>query len=341
MNDNQQKLISVDDLIEALPFPCWVVDASFKTRHYNSALVRLAGVENLKRDELLGQGVRSWFRIPELYEAIQRGPVASEKIEIQINGAQFEIQCSPMGYGLLLIVFQEVTSVRRAEQFRSDLVANVSHELRTPLTAIKGFAETLQEDLKLGAVDTAQDHVAIISRNADRLMSLIDDLLVLSRLESGKDELQIQALDTQSITSQAIDGLTELQRRMGHQVKVECSASTVFGDPLRVEQVLTNLIGNALRYAPATSGPVVVVWRETAKDVVLEVSDSGPGIPSELHDRIFERFFRIDFGRSRDSGGTGLGLAIVKHILQRHGGRIELESAPGQGTRFLCFFPKR
>ncbi|NDD92281.1 PAS domain-containing sensor histidine kinase, partial [bacterium] len=234
-----------------------------------------------------------------------------------------------------------VTSVRRAEQFRSDLVANVSHELRTPLTAIKGFAETLQEDLKLGAVDTAQDHVAIISRNADRLMSLIDDLLVLSRLESGKDELQIQALDTQSITSQAIDGLTELQRRMGHQVKVECSASTVFGDPLRVEQVLTNLIGNALRYAPATSGPVVVVWRETAKDVVLEVSDSGPGIPSELHDRIFERFFRIDFGRSRDSGGTGLGLAIVKHILQRHGGRIELESAPGQGTRFLCFFPKR
>jgi two-component system phosphate regulon sensor histidine kinase PhoR len=294
--------------------------------------------------ELRGLSVHAWFREPVVHAALQQGLESPRRVEFETEGKHFDLSCSPYRadgkVAGVIAVFHEVTLLKRAEQARVDLVVNVSHELRTPLTAIKGFVDTLKQDLESGRWEGAFEYVSVISRNADRLMALIQDLLLLSRLESGADTLSSESVSTRELTDKALVGLRPIQEKLGHGVDVQVETATVRGDPLRIEQVLVNLVGNALRYVPASSGPIGVVWREEGASVVLEVVDQGPGIPAELQPRIFERFYRGDEGRSRDMGGTGLGLAIVKHILMRHGGSVELESAAGRGSRFICRFPK-
>lgn len=330
--------------MEAFPEPVWILDSSLRPLHWNEALVQLSRKESLSEEELRGLSVHAWFREPIVHAALEQGLLASKRVELEADGKHFALSCSPYRaegkVAGVIAVFHEVTLLKRAEQARVDLVVNVSHELRTPLTAIKGFVDTLKQDLESGRWEGAFEYVSVISRNADRLMALIQDLLLLSRLESGADTLSSEALSTRELTDKALVGLRPIQEKLGHRVEVQVDARTVRGDPLRIEQVLVNLVGNALRYAPASSGPIRVIWREEPESVVLEVVDQGPGIPAELQPRIFERFYRGDEGRSRDMGGTGLGLAIVKHILMRHGGTVELESAAGRGSRFICKFPK-
>jgi two-component system phosphate regulon sensor histidine kinase PhoR len=234
-----------------------------------------------------------------------------------------------------------VTELKRAENIRIEFVANVSHELRTPLTAIKGYTDTLREDVGHGRYDAAGKFLEVISRNVDRLMSLIGDLLDLSSLEShdGK-ELQKSTINTREITERVVAHLESRRAEKRHTIETRFTVEAVDADPKRLEQVLVNLIENAVKYVPA-SGKIVVSWESGEQNsVLLKVSDNGPGIPVEHHSRLFERFYRVDPGRSRDSGGTGLGLAIVKHIMQRHGGSVWISSEMGKGTTFICRFPR-
>lgn len=236
-------------------------------------------------------------------------------------------------------VFYDITELKRAERIRIEFVANVSHELRTPLTAIKGFSDTVAQDFAAARTEDVGFCLSAIQRNVDRLMSLVQDLLDLSALESGV-AIEKQWVDTAEITTRVVSPLQALAKSKNQEIKTEFLAKQVFADPGRLEQVLTNLIQNAIKYVQV-GGEIKVQWEHLEKSVRLSVLDNGPGIPHESQARLFERFYRVDKARSREQGGTGLGLAIVKHILQRHGGSARVESAPGKGTQFTCEFPSR
>ena len=219
---------------------------------------------------------------------------------------------------------------------RIDFVANVSHELRTPLTSIKGYVDTLIEDVsQRKAVDP--DFLSIISRNSERLMNLMNDLLDLSAIESD-DILQKDSVDTKDLTSRVMRQLQATFEAKNQKVGANLRAATVSADAQRAEQVVVNLLDNAVKYTPP-GGNIEISWLADGNDVVLQVWNDGPAIPIEHHPRLFERFYRVDKARSREQGGTGLGLAIVKHIMQKHEGSVWVESHPGKGTSFLCRFP--
>jgi len=235
-------------------------------------------------------------------------------------------------------IFHDVTDLKLAEQMRIDFVANVSHELRTPLTAIKGYTDTIISDLGMGRPIERQ-FLDVISRNSDRLMLLIGDLLDLSTMDSGIDHMVKEKISTEELTSRIVSQMKVALAAKEQKVETHVRATHVIADLKRIEQVLVNLLDNASKYTP-NGGTIRVSWEEnTAHDVLLKIEDTGPGIPPEHHDRLFERFYRVDKGRSRDMGGTGLGLAIVKHIMQRHGGAVWVQSDMGKGSRFTCQFP--
>ena len=231
-----------------------------------------------------------------------------------------------------------IEALQKAEKMRIEFVANVSHELRTPLTSIKGYTETLLQDIEDGRT-ADPEFLKIILKNSDRLLALINDLLDLSAIESGAIHLHPVELDLNEITSHVVKHLEPFAQAKKTRVQSICNSQKLFADPKRVEQVLTNLIDNAIKYCPNHS-TITVEWSENKKTVKLEVKDNGHGIPEEYLDRLFERFYRLDKGRSREMGGTGLGLSIVKHIMQRHNGTVSVESTVGSGTTFVCEFPK-
>jgi two-component system phosphate regulon sensor histidine kinase PhoR len=231
-----------------------------------------------------------------------------------------------------------IIALKKAEKMRIEFVANVSHELRTPLTSIKGYAETLLQDLEEGRVPDP-DFLKIILKNSDRLLALINDLLDLSAIESGADELHPAVLDLKEVTEHVVLHVETLAQKKQTKIVSEIYTPQVVADPKRLEQVLTNLIDNAIKYCPPNS-EIRVKWNEEADFIVLRVSDNGPGIAEKYLDRLFERFYRLDKGRSREMGGTGLGLSIVKHVMQRHNGTVNAESNLGEGTTFVCRFPK-
>lgn len=238
----------------------------------------------------------------------------------------------------VVAVFHDITDIKMADQIRIDFVGNASHELRTPLTSIKGYVETLSEDIHNKRFDQADRFISIVSRNVDRLIDLVNDLLNLSKMESGS-ELKRQNLSTVQVSQTVIGELALLAQEKSIVIKSTALAASLIADGQKVEQVLRNLISNAIKYIPEGK-EIQVLWEQEGRDVILKVSDNGPGIPEEHHARLFERFYRIDRGRSRETGGTGLGLAIVKHIMQSHGGTIEIKSQPGSGSLFICRFPQ-
>lgn len=240
-------------------------------------------------------------------------------------------------YGVVGI-FHDVTDLKLAEQMRIDFVANVSHELRTPLTAIKGYTDTIISDLGMGR-PLEKQFLDVIARNTERLMLLIRDLLDLSTMDSGIDHIVKEKISTEELTSRIVSQMKGTLEAKGQTVEVSVKASFVQADHKRIEQVVVNLLDNASKYTPQ-GGAIRVIWEEDiSHDVLLKVEDTGPGIAPEHHDRLFERFYRVDKGRARDTGGTGLGLAIVKHIMQRHGGAVWVQSDMGRGSRFTCQFP--
>lgn len=241
-----------------------------------------------------------------------------------------------------LLVLHDITELKRLEVMRRDFVANVSHELRTPLTIIKGFAETLSEDDASITTESRVRFLGKIVSNAERLNLLVEDLLTLSRLESKPDQLE---QNVQSFRMLLEDCLEDYRSRADAQkqtimLKYDERVGVFAFDRYRINQVMDNLAENIFRYAPDfTCMLVKVVLDEAEDDVVCSVSDDGPGIPEKDLPHVFERFFRVDKGRSRERGGTGLGLSIVKHIIQLHGGNIHAERAGEQGARIVFRLP--
>ncbi|KHD87464.1 MAG: phosphate regulon sensor protein phoR [Bdellovibrio sp. ArHS] len=240
-------------------------------------------------------------------------------------------------YGVVGI-FHDITELKKVEQIRIDFVGNASHELRTPLTSIKGYVDTLKEDVRTGQIQQAGKFLDIVSRNIDRLMDLVNDLLSLSTLESHA-ALKLELIHPLQISEQILAELAVLAAEKNIAIRVIGEVPPFMADAHKVEQVLRNLVSNAIKFIP--SGKTVQIrWEGAGKEtVVLRVIDDGPGIPQEHLDRLFERFYRVDKGRTRDAGGTGLGLAIVKHIMQSHGGTVMVKSAPDKGCEFICTFP--
>lgn len=233
-------------------------------------------------------------------------------------------------------VFHDISDLKRAEAIRRDFVANVSHELRTPVTVIKGYAETLLDGGANELPERTRHFISIISGHAERLTSLINDILTLSRLESREANLELTELDICGTVRKTAQLLEEHARGKGIDLQLFCPATLpkVLADPGQMEQVLLNLLDNAIKYTPAGGGVAVSAEDNGNGQISVSVRDTGLGIPHKDLPRIFERFYRVDEARSREQGGTGLGLAIVKHIIQLHGGEISVESEVGRGTCF-------
>jgi len=239
-----------------------------------------------------------------------------------------------------VLVFHNITELRRLEKVRQDFVANVSHELRTPLTSIKGYAETLLEGA-LQDKDNAKDFIEIIYRDSDRLAKLIDDLLDLSKIESGKLKMDFLPIDILEIISRTIKVLDAQAKRKFISISLNVTGELpkILVDETRISQVLLNLLDNAIKYTP-NGGKISISAFTKDGFVQVDISDTGIGISEKDIPRIFERFYRVDKARSRELGGTGLGLSIVKHIVQAHGGQVWVESELGQGSTFSFTIPQ-
>jgi two-component system phosphate regulon sensor histidine kinase PhoR len=239
----------------------------------------------------------------------------------------------------VLVVLFDVTEVRRLETVRKDFVANVSHELRTPIAAVMSAAETLRTAARTD-VAAAGSFVEIIERNARRLGDLVQDLLDLSRIESKEFRLSADSFDLSGVVDRTLEFHEEraTQKRMRISAALPPQLPAVRGDATALERVLSNLIDNAVKYCPEGAA-IVVAAEDLGGKLRVSVSDDGPGIEARHLPRLFERFYRCDPGRSRAMGGTGLGLSIVKHLVEAMGGTVQVESTPGQGTRFSFTVP--
>ncbi|HSE28300.1 MAG TPA: ATP-binding protein, partial [Gemmatimonadales bacterium] len=245
----------------------------------------------------------------------------------------------PLPHGGGVVVLHDLTELRRLEAVRRDFVANVSHELKTPLTSISGYAETLLAETP--DEPTRARFLETIASNARRMQRLVDDLLDLSRIESGRWQPRPAEVGVRAAAEEAWTGLAA--RRAGRDLRFEVQAApggeVIVADPDAIRQVLTNLFDNAIRYTP-DGGRVRVTAAPEANGVAIAVQDSGQGIAPDHLTRIFERFYRVDASRSREEGGTGLGLAIVRHMVEAHGGRVEAESELGAGTTVTAWLPR-
>ncbi|MDB4948241.1 MAG: Two-component system, OmpR family, phosphate regulon sensor histidine kinase PhoR [Gemmatimonadetes bacterium] len=293
-------------------------------------------------------------RRPAFLELVRRalGGDAVLPTELSDGDRHLLATAQPLPGGGAVMVFLDVSELRRLEDVRRDFVANASHELKTPLTAIRGFSETLLDPHLPGDLRTR--FAATVKDNADRLQRIIDDLLDLSRIESGGYRVRPEIVSVPDAAAEAwapfADEGARKEARFSADVPAECEY--VWADPGAVRQILSNLFGNALRYVPAggsievsarcVPGPMLrgpQPARETRAWVAVAVADTGSGIPAAHLPRIFERFYRADAARSRAEGGTGLGLSIVRHLVERHGGSIEAESTLGRGTTIRFTLP--
>ena len=255
-----------------------------------------------------------------------------ERRELELNNRTVVVSARPLEARGTLLVLSDITDLRRLETIRRDFVANVSHELKTPLTAIAGYAETL-------VGESPSTFAATILANAQRMQRLVDDLLDLSRIESGGWRPEPAPVNVESAARDAWEPFAEraAAQRVTFEIDVALPAQTIEVDRDALRQVFTNLFDNALRHTPP-GGRIRVSAERTGDDTVVRVSDTGSGISADHLPRIFERFYRVDPGRSRQEGGTGLGLAIVKHLVEAHGRHVDAESELGHGTTILLYF---
>jgi two-component system phosphate regulon sensor histidine kinase PhoR len=287
------------------------------------------------------------LRQADLVALVRKALAGAEELtgEVEVGTVRrrnFSVTAAPVraaGANGAVLVLHDITELRRLERVRRDFIANVSHEFKTPLTAIQGFGETLLN----GALDDRANRerfVEIICEHARRLARLTDDLLKLSRIEAGRLELELRPIRVEALVNSCIETARLNAKSRGLEIFVDLQENVpaVRGDGAQLGEVLQNLVDNALQYTPS-GGKIEVKARSNGHDVVFTVSDTGIGIPESDLERIFERFYRVDAARSREAGGTGLGLAIARHIVEAHGGRIWVESAIGQGSRFHFSIP--
>jgi two-component system, OmpR family, phosphate regulon sensor histidine kinase PhoR len=313
------------------------VTAEGQVRWSNAVMQRIAGTE-IRVGRQLVHSVRDPELLACVHAALETGEVHFGRSSSLAPGRIFEINAAPLPLGGALAVLHDVTRVEAAEKSRRDFIANVSHELRTPLTSIQGYVETLVEDPNPDP-ETTREFLAVIQKNAGRMSRLTEDLLALASVESPDYKLAAQPIRASALVQDAIESLGGIVVDSGIELKPAGAPDVlVMADPDAMNQVFGNLIENALKYGK--SGKRILVGAQLLQDEVeFFVQDFGPGIASEHIERIFERFYRVDKARSRESGGTGLGLAIVKHIALAHGGRVWAESELGAGAEFHFTLP--
>ena len=306
-------------------------------RWSNAVMQRIAGTQIR-----VGRPVVHSVRDPDLLAcvrgALENGEVRTGRASSLAPGRIFEVNAAPLPSGGALAVLHDVTRIEAAEKSRREFIANVSHELRTPLTSIQGYVETLLEDPSC-TPETSREFLGVIQKNATRMNRLTEDLLALASVESPDYKLARQPIRANALVHDAIESLGGLVVDSGVELESDGAPDAlVMADADAMNQVFGNLIENALKYGKAGK-KIRLGGRLLEHEVEFCVQDFGPGIASEHLDRIFERFYRVDKARSRESGGTGLGLAIVKHIIQAHGGNIRAESELGSGAAFYFTLP--
>ena len=303
---------------------------------------------NQRMERLLPSGIRMGeplvksARDPEILRAVQaalesRDIVVARAAKI-FSGRVFDLTAAPMPGGGVVAVMHDQTEIERVEKTRRDFIANVSHELRTPLTSIQGYAETVLDHEQLS--DSAREFLEIIRKNATRMSRLTEDLLVLARVESGERAFRLETTSPQELLDEAVQTFQEIADSRGIELSVMNTATSMVSvDRDAIHQVFGNLIDNAMKYGE--EGKKILVGACEREDgVQFFVRDFGAGIASEHLPRLFERFYRVDKARSRESGGTGLGLAIAKHVVRAHGGTIKAESELNHGATFYFTLPR-
>ena len=327
----------LETLLNSMQDAVIAVDVDGRVQWANRGMHRL-----LLRAPRLNAPLIDSVRDPDFLAAIQEAArdqiVTSARSNTIAPGRIFDVTAAPMPGGGAVAVLRDLTETERMEKSRRDFIANVSHELRTPLTSIQGYTETLLDNPI--ADNHVRDFLEIIRKNAARMSRLTEDLLTLARVESGEHRFDIQRVSTEELLQDALESFREVARPYGVEVVIENSvpAGHVNADREAIHQIFSNLIENALKYA-ASGKRIILGARAAANGIEFYVRDFGPGISSEHLHRLFERFYRVDKARSRESGGTGLGLAIAKHIVLAHEGTIRAESDLNHGSTFLFTLP--
>lgn len=334
LRESQRQL---ESLLNSMQDAVIAVSSEERVQWANSSMNRLVG-SRAKPGALAVEIVRDPDFLRAIRSAREMREPATARASSILHGRTFDVTATPLPAGGAVAVLRDLTEMERVEKTRRDFIANVSHELRTPLTSVQGYAETLLEATP--DPDRSREFLEIIRKNATRMSRLTEDLLTLARVESGEHRFDVQPVATSELLNEAVHSFQDIARNLHVELRIEDQAATqVSADSEAIHQVFANLVENALKYG--ASGGLITVGAQIAGEFVeFYVRDGGPGIPSEHLPRLFERFYRVDKARSRESGGTGLGLAIAKHIVLAHGGLIRAESELNHGATFFFTVPR-
>jgi len=326
----------LETLLNSMQDAVIAVSADDRVQWANQTMDKLVP-QHTRKNALLVETVRDPDFLMAVRGASEARKVFTARAGSIVPGRAFDVTAAPMPGGGAVAVLRDLTETERIEKTRRDFIANVSHELRTPLTSIQGYTETLLDSALEN--NHSREFLEIIRKSALRMSRLTEDLLTLARVESGEQRFDIQPTVPSDLLQEAVQSFREIARAQNVELKVEENATAQVGaDPEAIHQVFSNLVDNALKYG-ASGGKVVLGARPLPGGVEFYVQDFGPGVPSEHLPRLFERFYRVDKARSRESGGTGLGLAIAKHIVLAHGGSIRAQSELNHGSTFLFTLP--
>ena len=356
LNGASESRRELEAMIDSMQDAVVAVDAAGRIQWSNQRMQRLIPSTSFGSSLRLGHALIQAIRDPGVLEsvrtALEQRVVSEGRSTSCVPGRIFEVNVSPMPGGGAVAVFHDITRIEQVERTQRDFVANVSHELRTPLTSISGYVETLL-DHEASLSNQAREFLSTILKNATRMNRLTEDLLVMARVESSEQELHPAPIPADILVRDAVQAMSGLVQDTEAVLEIgETTTAEVVADTDAILQVLSNLIENGIKYGQARNEPhcrILVTAREVSDPdgtfgpggaVEFSVRDFGPGIASEHLSRIFERFYRVDKARSRESGGTGLGLAIARHMVQTHGGSIRAESELNAGSNFIFTLPK-
>ena len=350
LNDASESRRELEAMIDSMQNAVVAVDAAGRIQWSNQRLQRLIPDTSPGRAVRIGHALVQTIRDPSLLEcvrvALEQRVVSEARSTSLVPGRIFEVTVSPMPGGGAVAVLHDITRIEQVERTQRDFVANVSHELRTPLTSISGYVETLL-DHEASLSPQAREFLSTILKNATRMNRLTEDLLVMARVESSEQELHPAPIPADVLVHDAVQAMSGLVQDTEAVLEIgEITTAEVIADTDAILQVLSNLIENGIKYGQARNeshSRILVSAREVSdpiEAVEFSVRDFGSGIASEHLTRIFERFYRVDKARSRESGGTGLGLAIARHMVLTHGGAIRAESELNAGSTFLFTLPK-
>jgi len=330
-------------ILDAVREGVLILDSSMRITASNRAAHKAFARQNRSLESRrLSEVIRDMNLHAAFQRAIELGESSDIKLEFTGNEKRsYDVRVAPIemkNSRSAVGVFYDVTQIELLEKVRQEFLSNISHELRTPLTSILAFVETLED----GAIDDKENNrrfLGVIRRNAERMHGLISDILELSMIESGIVSTEIKKAKLFNIVEDVFASLSAKAEIRGVELFNDIAPeSMVLADPFRLEQMLTNLIDNAIKFN-RPSGSVIVACRQSAANNMISVTDTGEGVMTEHLQRIFERFYRADRGRTREVGGTGLGLAIVKHLARLHGGEVSVTSELSRGTTFVIELP--